>query len=163
MRYLVGFVLFLLALGTLCLVGCGSEEVPPTYCRTKVSHHDWENLEDGTPCFQPSHPDVESTCLDGVCGAAELCWEDKCICYEDPCAWNGWCGNYTRKCVDHNPCTSDHCDPDTGACSSPPEPDDTSCRHEWVRNCLTVCFPGDTCCGDYCEGGWGTCQSGECV
>jgi hypothetical protein len=154
MRYVVGFVLFVVALGVVRLVGCSEGEELPNSCKY---------FEDETPCLSSRHPDVETTCLDGVCGAAELCWEDKCICYRDPCAWNGWCGTSdTSKCDDENPCTSDECDPDTGACSYPPEHDGTSCCFEWEYQCPFICWNPSTCCRNVCIGGWSTCQQAEC-
>lgn len=155
MRYLVGFAIVLGALGVLRLVGCGEAEDLPRHCK---------HLEDGTPCLNSRHPDVKTICLGGLCGAAELCSWDTCLCYRDSCEWNGRCGEgNTPKCDDANRCTSDECDPETEACSYPPEPDDTSCCHEWERGCLTICWPGDVCCTNVCIGGWGACQSGECV
>ena len=155
MRYLVDFVLFLLALGTLRGVGCGEDASPYGDCN------------DGDPCtedrctydtgggFSCDPPDPgDYYCAhdrrpDGTpCGSGNVCV--KGVCRENLCA---------GCVVDGNQCT-EHCDYGTGACNEP----------RWGKECwgvanygrcskdavCTVCEEVDCADGDLCT--WDSCH-----
>jgi len=136
MRYLVGFVLVLMALGTLRIVGCGDEG-----CVTN------EDCDDGNPCTRDSciryDPDAPITCdvvhsycqhlpeMDGTpCGPGMVCvglrcqenlcqdvvCDDGLECTEDECdIHDGEC-YFTNICDDDDDCTEDFCNPENGLC-----------------------------------------------
>jgi len=161
MRYLVGFVLLLLALGTLRTVGCGEAESPCWDC------------SDGNPCTEgvctydigagfscdPSEREPEDYYCDhrrrpdgAPCGSGNVCVRG--VCGENLCAG----------CVDDgNQCT-EHCDYETGACNEPLWGKD--CRGEASYGrcsengvcivCLELdCDDGDLCTYDGCHDGSG--------
>jgi hypothetical protein len=55
-----------------------------------------------------------------------------------------------EECADDDPCTQDLCDPGTGLCSHPPEPDDAPC-------------PDGICCGAACRVGGDCCSDADCT
>ena len=130
MRWLVGFV-FVLALATLRVAGCGDESP----CG---------NCDDGNPCTMDNcvsnegnlcEPDVPSCqnlwvtngtpcgsgeiCVEGVCGE-NLCegvaCDDGIECTGDTCDYvDGECV-FTNLCDDNDSCTQNTCDPADGMC-----------------------------------------------
>ncbi len=87
----------------------------------------------GTSCVTPEDCDSNDLCtpLD--------CVESRCVIAPWPCA-------------DHDPCTHDHCDPATGACTHEPTP---HCDHE-PQPCerdLDCPGPEDPCAEARCEAG----------
>jgi len=171
MRWLVGFVLLLLALGTLRTVGCGGDD-PCGGCN------------DGNPCTRDvcdsyntsgtiscDPEDIEYRCVypsvaDGTaCGGANVCVGG--VCRENPCA----------DCEDDgNSCTTD-CDYSTSACDYVRLPDGESCEGKshsgrcYGGVCIVCeeldCNDGDLCTNDGCgdrEGCWNvpvTCYDGD--
>ena len=147
MRYLIGFVLFLLALGTLRTVGCGDDPCggcddadPCTEDRCEYDPEDpsWDfslcqsedpedyrchhyRRADGSPCGG------DNVCVDGTCS------ENLCAGCED----------------DGNSCTID-CDYRTGACDYVPLPDGDSCKGEQSYGCNG-------------EQNYGRCYGGVCI
>ena len=109
MRWLIGFVLLLLALGTLRTVGCGDESP----CG---------NCDDGNPCTRdwchsydpdaPMHCAVVHECAntpvdDGTpCGSGKVCVRG--VCGENLCEG--------VDCDDRQECTQDECDYVVGSC-----------------------------------------------
>ena len=120
MRYLVGFGLFLLALGTLRVVGCGEEPEPPE-CLIDEDCDDQNECTDdtcdtATGCFYAPSREGDvcgggeqfctyGRCEDGACisGTGRSYWEDyegktcrgsNCTnyrCREGECVCSGWC------------------------------------------------------------------------
>ena len=161
MRYLFGFVLFLLALGTLRTVGCGDESPcgdcndgnpctidqcssrrvgePPGMCepdeRPVVPYCSNRAEPDGTPCGGGNG--VSGVCIDGVCDLCE-----------------------GVVCDDGNECTRD-CNPATGTCDYIPVQDGTKCDDGDDNDCAEdICIRG-ACTGD---GTPVTCDDGrECT
>jgi hypothetical protein len=130
MRYLFGLVLFLLALGTLRVVGCGDANPcgncddgnpctmdtcvssGPSGCETAVHSCEHPPVTDGTPCGSGE------VCVEGVCGE-NLCegvvCEDDDICTDDTCDYvDGLCKFPPTVCDDGDWCTVDRCIPPDG-------------------------------------------------
>jgi hypothetical protein len=166
MRRLVGFVLLLLALGTLRTVGCGDESPcgdcsdgnPCTrdYCESYIPgggfscdpeysyRCDHDRVADGTGCS-----------VDGRSGA---CVSGRC----DPCA--------IVECPpDENECTTEYCS--RGDCLSKPVTDGTPCTFKGLFPgvCVSgfcgkdlcadvICDDDDVCTNDRCDYVDGTCE-----
>lgn len=142
MRYLVGFGLFLLAVGTLRLVGCGDDAVDTCSvekCTTTKVYGCGPSERSEPPCWmEPINEGercvadgVAGVCRNGVCGAPDLCegvvCDDTDACTIDECAWNGMCSFTPIDCIDDNYCTEDWCDPAEGSCEHVAKPDGTGC------------------------------------
>ena len=154
MRWLVGLLFFLLALGTLRAVGCGGEEPE---CRTN------EDCEDANECtYDACDPRagecvyiwVENTFRQTSCddGDDNECTTGECN--------SGACESRPANCSDDNPCTEDSCDPVTG-CNHAAYPDGTECGClYWGGDC------GPWICIGFCEpchcSRYGYCRNGEC-
>jgi len=149
MRYWIG-LLFLLALGTLRMVGCGDAS-PCGDC------------SDGNPCtiddcvfvVWSTGPDTGWRCdhdpvWDGTpcgsgCGSGDVCADG--VCGENLCAG--------VVCDDGNPCTRDYCDYGNGNCRfDDNDLDFEPCPHESGRG---ICYGGvcgeDLCAGVVCDDG----------
>jgi len=146
MRYLVGFVLFLLALGTLRVVGCG-DEGPPPECRVD------EDCDDGNPC-------TDYHCKFGDC-QYPLRDEELIL----PCELNGVSGFCIDGVCQENPCVSDDSCFDEaprydGECLfTRIDPDGTPCEANGVVGvCINLglddmgCHADNPCEGVVCEG-----------
>jgi len=147
MRYLVGFVFFLLALGTLRVVGCdldlsgaacdGDEDCNdgnectadscssgagcgPVGCR-----HRW--VEDGTACTLDGRGGV---CIDGRCEESPcegVVCDDGIACTGDTCDYRAGSCVFTNLCDDGDPCTKDTCNPSDGMCDFTALEDGANC------------------------------------
>jgi hypothetical protein len=167
MRYLIGFVLLLLALGVLRTVGCGGDpcggcddgnpctrDVCDSYNTSGTISCDPDDYN--YRCVYPSMPDGTS------CGGRNVCVSG--VCKENPCA----------ECEDDgNACTVDEgCDYVDGTCRYTPVDcgEDTLCSAAGcdpaVGCTYTPINEGVTCYGpspDSRVGMLGTCQHGLCV
>ena len=171
MRYLFGFVLLLLALGTLRVVGCGDEPVDERipcqahwecddqnectddrcvgeYCHnTDVVVFDYPRLAlcdlDGVEQFYE-----DGVCVSGICERRRSCTA-LYMCEDWICKPEGdrerW-GNY---------CTRDMCD--EGTCTYTPEPNGSFCCYAWERFNCSFTAPCDYKCTRS-----GECQDGQC-
>jgi len=161
MRWLVGFVLLLLALGTLRTVGCGDDD-PCGGCddgnpctRNVCDRYNTSGTISCDPedydyrCVYPSVPDGTS------CGGANVCVSGACRT------------NLCADCEDDgNSCTID-CDYETGACDYLRLPDGDTCKGERHTGvcvsgvCIVCeeldCDDGDLCTDDYCVPDYGGC------
>jgi hypothetical protein len=162
MRWLLGFVLLLLALGTLRMVGCGDDGPECIYpfdyaagtvrdptcddknectegrCYYRNTCSNESVFRDGEPCDSGSVPDACSI---------DICVHGRCERTEKPCE-----GDWHEDCADF---LKYDCDPDTGV---------VECTWD------TDWFQGQTCCLDFgvCygpEGSFGYCckDSGWCI
>ena len=174
MRYLVGFVLLLLALGTLRLVGCGDERIPCEtseecddnnectddvcslgYCRnTEVGYGSYNPLPvfcdlDGVEQFYE-----DGICVSGICERRETC-TGQFMCVDFICEPAG--DGYPVP----NLCTNDICD--EGTCTYTLEPNGSSCcwaleahdcsiTHGCQYRCTVVgeCQDGQCCLAGNC-------------
>ena len=92
-------------------------------------------------CYEDEPHCLEGPKADGgECGEADLCGSFK-IC------WGGECLAVSPSCVDHDPCTGDVCDPETGDCETPAPPilDCGYCEEPGT------CDDGNDCSQDYCR------------
>jgi hypothetical protein len=101
---------------------------------------------DGTACDDGNLCTTEDECSGGSCGGSPACDDgNDCngtqICNPS----NGACEDATPPvdCDDHNPCTSDSCDPETGQCSHEPVADGTSCSDDNACNGAETCHAGE--------------------
>jgi hypothetical protein len=81
------------------------------------------NAPNGTPCTDGNGCTQTDTCQVGVC-----------------------VGSNPLGCNDNDPCTTDSCNPGTGACVHPNAPDGTSCSDQ------NVCTQSDSCQSGACTG-----------
>jgi hypothetical protein len=138
MRWLVAFVLLLLALGTLRVVGCGDEEVVPEY----------------PLCFRDEHCDDRDACNYDVCVRATADVPALCEHWEKPCA-------VEPNSEDCSMLETRDCDPDIGAV-------ECIWRTDWFQGqtcCIESefrCPDGIWSCRDYCVRR-GYCIDGGCV
>jgi hypothetical protein len=173
MRYLVGFVLLLLALGTFRVVGCGDERIP---CETAEECDDenectddfcdrvddslgyCRNTEVGYGLYNPlpvfcDLDGVEQFYEDGIC-VSRTCER------REPSTDQYMCSDYIcNRASDvypiRNPCTNDFFD--EGTCTYVLEPNGSPCCAARERYDCTI---GGGC--QYrCTGG-GECQDGQC-
>ena len=176
MRYLIGFVLLLLALGTLRVVGCGDEEarIP---CQTDEACDDDNECTDDV-CLNP-RPNEPGNCqntevgfglnnpppvfcdLDGV----EQFYEDG-ICVSRICERRESCP-LEYACVDFicnpvgdgyplpNPCTNAICD--EGTCTYTLEPNGSFCCYTWEAYDCTITHGCQYRCTQAAE-----CRDGQC-
>ena len=183
MRYLVGFV-FVLALGTSLVAGCGESSIPcddwgagcalsdgsvgmcrDHACRTesgpiscKTGYNDRVDWPDGTLCR--SSDLREGTCLDGVCGGEHFCEGVVCdepdsLCGSDQfCNWEGVCEFRQVTQCWKDTCTVGYCNPDIG-CAYDNRPDGAKCA--LPGSDFFCCVFGFSCCDT------GTCTDGICV
>ena len=111
MRYVVGFVLFLLALGTLRVVGCGDDE--RTGGTGGVDLCDQLNCDDHSPCTEDTcDPNEPSFCVFTAVPEGETCELEE---------MTGFCdgvGNCVE-CDDENQCTEDFWELDSRICMHP--------------------------------------------
>ncbi len=89
-----------------------------------------------------SYCDVTRGCVQiplsgGRCNLSDLCHIDLCF--------SGRCGQGPSTCDDFNPCTTDTCDPTTGAC--------THINNTAPCNDGNACTVGDICSSGTCQGG----------
>ncbi len=83
-------------------------------------------------------------CDDGDgCTKGELCTAGACV------------AGATRDCGDDNPCTMDHCDPDTGECGREEAGDGSLCDDD------DACTAGDNCQAGVCAGVHKNCSDGK--
>ncbi|UCD23448.1 MAG: hypothetical protein JSW51_10405 [Gemmatimonadota bacterium] len=173
MRWLIGFVLLLLGLGTLRMVGCGEED------RSCV---DAEDCDDGNPCTRDScvsyDPDAPITCdvvrrcrhwpeddgtpcgsgeicVDGVCGenlCKDVVCDDGLDCTEGECDLRDGKCYFTNLCDDDDDCTKDICNPENGLCDFTTLAEDgTGCGLTQDRlELIGVCEAG-VCVGGACD------------
>lgn len=145
MRHWVVLMLFLLALGTLRMVGCGDYEdegcelypcedvvCPPDdnectveYCSDGDCRS--KPVEDGKPCTGHG---LSGVCVNGVCGE-NLCegvaCDDGDACTEGTCDYvDGKCDFAVVVCDDQDECTKNRCDSVDG-CIFPTAEDGTRC------------------------------------
>jgi hypothetical protein len=154
MRYLFGFVFFLLALGTLRVVGCGDEG-------PECLQH--EDCYDQDAC-------TEDECVNRVCEFRAMTCDDASECAVDSCDPDVGC-QYTAvddgiACDEINECTDGQCV--GGVCDAEPLLDGTPCYES--NECTDgVCESGvckltqladGTVCG---QQGAGICQAGACA
>ncbi len=151
MRYLVGFVLFLLALGSLRLVGCGGEpelEPEPPECLAN------EDCDDQYEC-------TADECVGGVCLSQE-----KWYLNGTPCEGDGFVGICLMRlgCTEGRECWVDeHCADDQNECT-----DEFCDLHGYLYECrvytdTTECRPCESDGGGpaVCKGG--VCKEAECL
>lgn len=143
MRYFMGFVFFLLTLGTLRVVGCGDEEA--------------NRCDDGNECTKDVYllnadecsyfPRHKEPCnFDGVPGRCDYqtCKEDLCV---------------NVNCDDGDICSEDHCDFTTGKCHyyNAGFGGEPCTRNGLPGFCSTTycrtfdCDDGDLCTKDWCD------------
>jgi len=105
---------------------------------------------DAGPCM------IDDDCSDGdLCTGVERCGGGACL------------DGTPVECTDTDPCTSDVCDPATGVCSHPTDPDGTSCGAGAMRCCGSACADTATttaACGGTCRdcGTNAVCTTGSC-
>jgi uncharacterized repeat protein (TIGR01451 family) len=93
----------------------------------------------GTQCDDSNACTVGNTCQAGTCGTPIVC-NDSNPCSTDVCnPATGACTSTPIVCDDGNPCTTDTCSAATGGCVFTPAPAGTSC------NDGDPCTTGDTC------------------
>jgi uncharacterized repeat protein (TIGR01451 family) len=96
-------------------------------------------LPDGTSCDDHNACTVGSACVSGSCGTPVVC-NDGNPCSTDVCdPATGACTSASVVCDDGNPCTTDSCNPATGQCRFVAESDGTAC------NDGDLCTSGDVC------------------
>ena len=168
MRYLVGFVLLLLALGTLRLVGCGDERIP---CETSEECDDnnectddvcslgyCRNTEVGYGLYNPlpvfcDLDGVEQFYEDGIC-VSRTCERRESPTDQYMCA-DYICNRASDVYPLINRCTNDIYD--EGTCAYTLEPNGSSCCHTLERYDCTI---GGGC--QYRCTGFGECRDGQC-
>lgn len=140
MRYLVGFVVVLVALGVVPLVGCGPDHNLPHLEYPECRDY-WE-CSDGDQCTD----DICVTKPDGTSYAAGLCEHRAKSCERDS-------GPYQifDECVDV--IVEFYCDPDTGQleCTYDYKPAGTPCCDWRDTCCLPICIFPQTCCWSCCK------------
>jgi len=144
MRYLVGFVLLLLALGPLRMVGCGDapEEPEPPECLID------EDCDDQNEC-------TADVCGGGVCFPLE-----KWYLNGTPCERNGFVGICLMGlgCTEERECWADeHCEDDQNECTY-----EFCDAGEYLYECGVSTYPMQC---EPCEpngGGPGICKGGVC-
>lgn len=123
------------------------------------------------PDFDAAGLDAPRPPMDGGDGGGAACTvDDDCTPSTDLCAPRrcdaGACVPEPVACDDGDPCTRDACDPATGTCSAPREPDGTACGGSSVC-CAGACLDTETdaanCggCGIVCGANAG-CSGGSC-
>jgi uncharacterized repeat protein (TIGR01451 family) len=96
-------------------------------------------LPDGTSCDDNNACTAGNTCQGGSCGTPVSC-NDGNPCTTDVCnPATGACSSTPLACDDGNPCTIDSCSAATGGCVFTPAPAGSSC------NDGDLCTTGDTC------------------
>src|SRR5439155_769037 len=107
-------------------------------------------------CYNPPHSCNDSNpCTDDACSSQTGCvytnntapCDDSNFCTTGETCSGGLCqGGIPVVCNDNNVCTTDSCDPRTGACTNPPAPNGTAC------NDGNPCTVGDVCTNGVCGG-----------
>lgn len=96
-------------------------------------------LPDGTSCDDQNACTVGGACVSGSCGTPVVC-NDGNPCSTDVCnPATGACTFTPIVCDDGNPCTTDSCSPATGQCGFTAQADGTAC------NDGDLCTSGDVC------------------
>jgi len=158
-RWFIALV-FVLALGTLRIVGCGNgDEEPSTACTSDQDCYDLEICDTTGRCrsiFYRTFCDFDG--IPSMCGSEDGVFESG-LCTKNPCD-------------DGNPCTGDPLPRDDGSCVGGSRCD-TSGPCEWKGGndgvcvdgvcgenpCLDiVCDDGDTCSSEHCDFRDGTCH-----
>jgi hypothetical protein len=183
MRYLVGLVLLLLALGTLRMVGCGGEQANPCddgnqctferYVSDRCMYWDRHGEVcdfDGAPGRCSYTACVEDLCINVNCDDGDICSEDRCDFNSGECFYynaglegetctrnglQGICSNVYCRTFD---CADEDCD------------DGDLCTDDWciVRElegarydeCMSFpinCQTGSVCTQGSCDSNTGTC------
>jgi len=125
---------------------------------------------DGPKCDDDNPCTSGDTCMMGYCEGNPVqgpC-DDGNLCTSSDACVDGSCGGVAKPCDDKQPCTSDSCDPKTGACTSAPLGDGNMCNdgdactkqdHCEAAKCVSVpqCDDGNPCTTDACTSG--TCSA----
>jgi uncharacterized repeat protein (TIGR01451 family) len=143
---------------TICLndPGVGVTVLPAEICTTNADCNDGNpcttdtcnpttglcqstQAPDGTQCDDLNACTVGNVCHAGACGTPVVC-NDSNPCTTDVCnPATGACTSTPLACDDGNPCTTDTCSAATGGCVFTPAPAGTTC------NDGNACTTGDTC------------------
>lgn len=125
-----------------------------TDCGTVDDHCGGQARCGADTCAQPSNPCQQTTCQANVCttgpGHDGAACDDGNACTTNTTCTDGSCGGGTvTTCTSPPVCHTSPgtCDPQSGACTYPPEADGTSCDDG------TLCTTGTTCSGGSCGGG----------
>jgi hypothetical protein len=140
MRYLVGFVFFLFALGTLRVVGCGDESPCGSCDDGNDCTRDWCR----TSYTDPTLPPPGSNCS-GDPSTVSQC-RSSSVADGTGCELDGLAGN----CLEGECDVCVGCEPDGDDCTYGCNPDSRECEYIPVED------------GAYCQGGNGACVSGTC-
>lgn len=168
MRYLVGFVLLLMGLGTLRVAGCGDEPDERIPCETREECDDDNECTDdvciggycevGLVYYNPSVLcDIDGVeqfyedgvCVSGICESRESC-TDQYMCEDWICGGVGDLSRAQNLCTHHDTC-------DEGTCTYTLEPNGSSCCYKYRAYDCSITHGCSYDCTQV-----GECQDGQC-
>jgi slime mold repeat-containing protein len=120
------------------IVCLDNEQCTVDFCDPAIGcRHD--PVPNGSGCSDGSLCSVGMSCQYGQCTGERRICDDGNPCTTDSCSEQTGACRFDPKCFDKNPCTLDVCDPQTGACQFPPVPVGTTCDDQ------NPCSANDAC------------------